>query len=333
MDIIHSKQLFPIFFKSLKPYYVLVGNNDFFIQESKKIIFSIAQKNGFLKTTLSQIQFQLKSNTIISTFKNNNLFSKKKIIILHIPQNTLTAEIQKQLSNLSIFLNSNLLLIIQTNISKYMPNNIWFKIFQLKGTIIRCENLLNQELSVWTQNKIHDLKINIQEDAIKLLLKVYKNNIEFLYNSLNVLKLIWPNSLIDINNVKNIISNEAIFTLEEWIDTILIGNFEKSVKILNNFYIKNNSYPVLLRSLQNNLLAILMIKRQKFTNFINILTQFKISKHRHSFLINIARHKSLNNINRSIKLLMNIEINVKKKHTQFIWNQLKILLHIISQNN
>ncbi|XBC38056.1 MAG: DNA polymerase III subunit delta [Buchnera aphidicola (Floraphis choui)] len=333
MKIINPEQLFPIFFKNLSPYYILIGDNDFFIQESKKIIFSIAKKNGFSKFSIVQVEHHINSKYLYSHFENNNLFFKKKIVILDLSKKKITNIVQKQLSHLSTLMNSNLLLIIYKNIKEHKEEIIWFNMFKLRGTIIYCQNLTKDKLDTWIQYKIQELKINIHTDVKTLLLQFYSGNILFLYNILNILMLIWPNTIITIKKVRNFISDKAIFTIEEWINAMLIGDLNKSMRILNYFCINNYNQIILIRNLQYDLLTILMLQREKLNNNDYILKKRKVLKNRYSLFKNIANYKNFKKIHQSINLLTKIEINIKKNYEKNIWNQLKILSYIISKQD
>ncbi|WP_158336616.1 hypothetical protein [Buchnera aphidicola] len=80
MKIIYSEQLFPTFFNGLSPYYILIGDDTFFVQESKKIIFSLAKKNGFSKLSTKIIEHNISIKHLSYYFKMNDLFSKKKLL-------------------------------------------------------------------------------------------------------------------------------------------------------------------------------------------------------------------------------------------------------------
>lgn len=333
MKIIYPKQLFPVFFNTLNSYYVLIGNDEFFIQESKKIIISTAKKHGFTEYTIHTIEYHVDINYLSFAFKIKNIFLKKTIIILNLFDRKLTTKVQKQLSFLSHFINSNLLLIIHKNAREYMEEKIWINIFKLNGVIIYCRTIVKEELDIWIEHKKRELQITISSNAKNLLLQCYKKNIVYLYNILNVLKLIWPNSLITTHKIQKIISNVAIFTPEEWIDAILTGNLNKSMKILNNFYIKNYNQITLIRCLQHDLLTILMIQRKTSVTTNYILKKRNISKKRHFLLTHVANLKSFKIINQSIKLLTQIEITIKKKYEKSIWNKLKILSYMMNADN
>ncbi|XBC44239.1 MAG: DNA polymerase III subunit delta [Buchnera aphidicola (Schlechtendalia peitan)] len=332
MNIINPEQLFLSFFNNLQPYYIIIGNNEFFIHESEKIIFSIAQKYGFSKTEIIKIKYHIKYDLMPNFFKKR-MFFKKKIVILDLSNTMLTESVQKKLSNLSDSINSDILLIIKKNKKEHILDDIWFKIFKLKGTIIYCHTLLDEKINIWIKNKIHNLKINICENAKNVLIKFYQGNIISLCNLLNVLALTWPNTKINKENILSIINDEAIFTLQEWIDTILIGDFKKSIRILNIFIVQNYNQIILIRYLQNYLLIILTIKNKEINNINCVLKTIKMSQSRYEFLKNIARKKSFKNMHESIQLLTKIEISIKKSYRKSIWNQLKILSHMISQNN
>ncbi|XBC39113.1 MAG: DNA polymerase III subunit delta [Buchnera aphidicola (Nurudea shiraii)] len=332
MNIINSEQLFPSYFKKLSPYYIILGTEYLFIQESKKNILQLAKKHGFSEFFMHQVEYNENLEIFSYNFKTNNLFLEKKIIFLDLSKTLLTKKVKTQLSYLSNFINSNLLLIIHISTNKKIENEIWFNIFKSTGTIIYCNNLTEKTINIWIKNKENSLKINLHKSSKDLLLKYFSKNTLHLYNILNISKLNWPTTLITSKNIQKLIYEAAIFTPNDWINAILIGDYNESIRILNNFYIKNYNQIILIRYLQNTLLTILMIQRKIPEKVDYTLTQRNVLKKNQKLIIKFSHKRSTQIIHQVIKLLTKIEINVKKHYTKSIWNQLKLLSYIMIKN-
>ncbi|XBC40635.1 MAG: DNA polymerase III subunit delta [Buchnera aphidicola (Nurudea yanoniella)] len=333
MNTIHSEQIFPIFFKKLSPYYIIVGTEYFFIQESKKNIFFAIKKYGFSKDLIEEIEYNSQFKNLSSYFKTNNLFLKKRIIILNLSENLLTTKIKTKLSCLSRFINPNLLLIIYKTSIEYKEKKIWLNIFKLKGTIVYCNDLTEKKINIWMKNKEKILKINLHKNSRHLLLKYHSGNISSLCNTLNVLKLTWPHTLITVKKVQQLIGDTSIFKPQDWINAILTKNYSESIRILNNFFIKNYNQIVLIRHLQYNLLTILIIKFEQSNSIHHISKKINTKNKKYCLLIEFSKNTNIKTIKKLIRFLTAIEINIKKNYKRSIWNQLKVLSYIMSKNS
>ncbi|WP_367673473.1 DNA polymerase III subunit delta [Buchnera aphidicola] len=215
--------------KGLNNSYFIIGKEEFFIQESKKILLKLAKKKQYFET----ISVYIKSNTdwqkIMNTYQDQSIFFTKKIIILIYKKDTLDNNFYKNFKKLSFLFNKNILFIMQFENTKiYHQKKNFFDQLQTKSTIIYCNTLKLNDWYNWVDKKILKMKLNINDNVKKLLYQNYEGNLFALSNILNIFALLYPSTEITLHQSKKIIEDLSLFTPVQWINAI----FENKKKSL-----------------------------------------------------------------------------------------------------
>ncbi|WP_343188518.1 hypothetical protein [Buchnera aphidicola] len=186
---------------------------------------------------------------------------------------------------------------------------------------IKCNKPKINELYEWIKFKSKKLKIKISKINHELIIKNYIDNFTGLINFINIISLIWPNQKIKRKKIQQIIECENRFTYSQWINYIIKGNQEKTIKILQYFKIQNYSPVILIRVLQNFILSIINLKRKtKYCIYENCLNKNILTKNNNLK----EKSKKINNkkLYKSIKLISLIELKIKSNFKKNVWLEL-----------
>ncbi|XBC39623.1 MAG: DNA polymerase III subunit delta [Buchnera aphidicola (Chaetogeoica yunlongensis)] len=330
MQTIHSENLFPSFFKKLSLYYLIIGDIEYLIQTSEKIILNLAKKNGFLEKLIIKFDNNTDLENILFSIQSKNFFFKKKIICIFLKKTLSIQKIQKFLFEFKKYISIDVLLIIYINkLNKYILNNIQKENLNIHGTYILCDSLNHKKLSTWINNKIQHININITNNAKIFALNNCQGNILYLNNILNITSLIWTHEKIHTKLLTYVIDDLTIFDPHQWINALLNSNLLLSLRILNRLHDLNVNPIILIRILQNNLLTILLIQREHKKNYVCILKKRNIKKNKYTSLINFSENKNFKIIHKAFKLLVSIEMKIKNNNIQLAWLQLTTLSFIL----
>lgn len=331
MLIIYPEKLNFYLLKKIYSCYLLLGNEIILLQESINQIIKINKKYKLLE----KHSFLLKKNSdwkkIFLTCQEQTLFSNKKILFITITSNLILSYKNKFLYKLNNLLIKNITLIINCDESISQNQQLkFFNTLKIEGIIINCTILNKRRLSEWINFKLYLKKITINEDSKKILIQYYYGNLIELTNILNIIFLLYPNQYVDCHQLKNIIYDSSNFSIFQWIDAILKGNKEKSLRILKQLFLNNFNPLYLIRMLQNNLIVLFSMKRHNNTNNINFLHSNKIWEKRHSVFIYACTTNNEEKIYKIIKLITYIELSIKRNIQIDVWNKLKNLSLILS---
>ncbi|CAL4324424.1 DNA polymerase III subunit delta [Buchnera aphidicola (Eriosoma lanigerum)] len=308
--------------------YILQGKEIILCQESEKIICIYAQKQGYSNKKYFYPINELEWKHIFLIYQMQNIFLKKIILIITIFINDVKNDNYKYIIILLKRINKNIILIIKCYENYFFKKNkIFLHHTYMLGTIVNCVINNKIEFILWFERKINDLKIIMNKKTKKLLYQYYENNLFSLSKILEVISLIYFNSIIKIENIRNIITDEGLFTAYQWAQSVLNGNGIQAIRILNLLH-KNNYEPlILIRVLQKILIKIIYQSH-------NIRTeQKKITKinNNNQILENYNKKKYIHLIYKIIKILTFLEIKIKTNKKCSIWIQLKTLSLILTK--
>lgn len=327
MHIINADNLEKSSLKKLNYSYLLVGEEEFFIQESKIFLLKFAKKEQYFEINTVYIKFNVDWINLLKIYQNICMFSKKKIIILIYKKNTFDNEFFKNFKKIYKILNENILLImhLENNTTNYQKK-IFLNLPHIKTTIIYCNKIKSENWKNWIEKKIKKMKLNIHNDVKKILYKNYEGNLFALSNILNILILLYSSSEITLNKSKKIIENLSLFTPLEWINSLFEKNKKRSITIINRLSEQKYNPIVLIRNLQKDLLVLIYMKKNKNINYYLFLNKKKICNKRHIIFINACINSTDENLYKIIKIITNLELKIKGEYdNKSLWTQLKLL--------
>ncbi|CAL4322906.1 DNA polymerase III subunit delta [Buchnera aphidicola (Chaitophorus sp. 3695)] len=323
MNHINLKKIINNIYKKKKYNYIIYGTKNILIQKYQDIILKTFNKINLINYKKIEIKNQKNWENFFYECKKKDFLFKKKIIILKIFTNNIQKKIIDKIKKNNILFKSNIILLILNeknykNIIKQNMENIFLHNF----TFIPCFELNKEEFLNWIEEYLEN---NLIKNTAKIFLyKNYYSNIELLHQNLDMIALVFPNQEITINHIKKIIFTEETYTIFQWIHYLFLGKYKKSLLILNNLY-KNKISPLsLIRYLENQIIILILLKKEK--NYIKkkkILNEKRIWKNTQKFYIYASKKNNYKSLLKIIRYLTRIEVSIKKIKKKSIWIILK----------
>ncbi|QCI17831.1 DNA polymerase III subunit delta [Buchnera aphidicola (Acyrthosiphon lactucae)] len=309
----------------LNSFYIFLGEDLFLLERNQDLILNFAYKKGFSEKVIIDIEKDKDWEKVILFYKNKNLFFKKTTLVVNFLIKKLNIVLVKHIHEIFSVLNLDILIILKFNhLSRFIEKNKFLNKFK-KFNIVSCFTPYNLHFINWIKYEIQEKNINIEEKAFLLLCKYYEGNTLFIYKILDILLITWPNSCITVEKIKKIIIDFFDLSPLHWINSIFQGQIEKAIYILNHFCKKKYNPLILVRSLQKDLFKLIYIRREKTIITNSLLDKNNIWHTRYKFFKNACKKINNNSLLKAIKILVKIEINIKKKYNTNVWNQLQEL--------
>ncbi|WP_075432067.1 hypothetical protein [Buchnera aphidicola] len=311
----------------LSKIYIIIETEMLFLQENNRIILKNLKKNQFIKITKIILNNDSELNKIIQLYQKQEIFFKKKIIIVIFLGKSLTLKQKLFFKNIKNILDQNTICIFHypNLIFNTICKNFFQKYISKIGLIINNNKNNINNLYTWINRKIKKYKIYFSLCVIKNFLILYNYNLNKINNSLKILSLIYFNS-----NITNVILKKYYNFFEpkkayHWINAIVHKKKNIALHILNKLKREKYTIEKLIYYYKNFIYVLLNIKtnqiNEKNYNFRNICN-YPIQ---YNFLNSLANHNSLIDIYQAFKILKNIEFLTIKNKTKTIWIYLKIL--------
>ncbi|WP_284443111.1 DNA polymerase III subunit delta [Buchnera aphidicola] len=331
MKSISPDELKKTLIKKLNYFYIFLGEDVFLSERNQDLILNSAYQKGFLEKVIINIEKDKDYKKINFFYKNKNLFFKKTTLIINFIIKKLNVFMIENIYKTFSLLDSDILIILKFNhLSHFIEKNKLLDKFK-EFHIVSCFTPYNLRFINWIKYEIREKNINIEEKAFSLLCKYYEGNTLFIYKILDILYITWPNTYITTEKIKKIIIDFFDLSPLHWVNSIFQGQIEKAIYILKIFYKKKYNHLILVRALQKDLLKLISIKREKKINIHVQLRQHNIWYTRYKFFISAFKKMNNDKLLRAIQILVKIEINIKKKYNNNIWNQLQELTLILCE--
>jgi len=218
---------------SLKPIYIVSGDEPFQIQQAIKLIRDKAQQEGydtrelfFVEKGFSWLDFAMSNDSM-------SLFAEKRIIELRMPTGKPGKEGGKILLEYTENLSSDtLLLIITDKLESATTNTKWFKAISSVGAAVTISLIEGNYLRQWliSRLKLRNLKAN--DDALLLLLDRIEGNLLAADQEIEKLSLLCPSGELTFDIVEQSVADSARYDLFKLVDESLKGDFQHITRIL-----------------------------------------------------------------------------------------------------
>ncbi|WWP02513.1 MAG: DNA polymerase III subunit delta [Candidatus Dasytiphilus stammeri] len=335
---IYPEQLTAQLTNKLTMCYMLVGNDQFLLQESQDSVYKVAQQHGFNEYLRLTLNNNTNWNDFLQQFHTPSLFAKRRTVLLTLTEKKLKASLGNKLLKLVKKIQHeqhDLLLIIK---SPLIHNTTW--VTALSVVIVYCFTPEKNQLPRWLDRRAKFLGLILEKEVISLLCYNYERNLFALVQTLEILSLLWPDGYqISLNHVVQVVTNVALFINTHWVDAILSGDSHRSLHILQQLRQQGNEINNLCYLLQHDLMLVLTLIRRFKNNFSSL--QFFLDQHfffykkRRSFFIKALQRLNPKRINLAICLLARIEIALKQNHEDMplLWCCLEQISLLLSNND
>ncbi|AKC60477.1 DNA polymerase III subunit delta [Blochmannia endosymbiont of Camponotus (Colobopsis) obliquus] len=335
MIYLYPEQLSSQLKKKINNIYILYGTNPLLLQESQNKIYKTAKKCGFNQ----KYSFLLDKNTnwsnIFNKCKNLHLFNNKQILSFTISNNYINDIVNKKISVLFSLCNKNLLFIVHIDkLTNYKKNYIFLKKFHHKTILINCNTPQANYLLNWILDTAKKMNILLDHKICQLLHEYYQDDLSSVVELLKNLRYIYPDDIISLTQVKKTINKLINFTPSHWINTLLSGNYKLSCHILHKLKLENIEPVILLRKLQHEILLLLTYKQQTQQNITqNLLSdKYKIKSNKHQLLlIKALKRLNFNQLSISIKIMFQLELEIKQNNIYNTWSTFEVLTLLLCQ--
>ncbi len=162
-----------------------------------------------------------------------SLFASRKLIEVELPN-------AKPGRNGSTFLqdwvkltdNEHVLLMWGGKLGADQTKSKWFKAISDHCWFIPVYDIERQNLPGWFNQQCQQNKVQLTPDALHLICDLFEGNLLSGAQEINRLSLIYPDQLIDVEQIKAVASDQSRFTVFQLADDLLANQCDKVVQIL-----------------------------------------------------------------------------------------------------
>ncbi|BAP57346.1 DNA polymerase III subunit delta [Thioploca ingrica] len=217
----------------LAPIYLLTGDEPLQLNECADTLRTFARQQGFSERIVLTVEVGFDWNNLIQYANNLSLFASKRLLEVHLnnklPGNEGSQVLITYVNHLSP---QNLLLIIAQKLDTNQQKTKWFTTVDNQGIIIPITTLEGSLLATWITQRLSQSSLQATVEAINIIAERCQGHLLAAAQEIEKLSLLYGASTIDTAQVLEVVADSARFELFAWIDTVLKGEVQQSIRQL-----------------------------------------------------------------------------------------------------
>lgn len=294
-----------------KPTCLFYGEDEFQKEEFvKRVTASILDTESLPFNLNTYDAKEIDARVIIDTANTLPFLSKHRAIIV----NNVESLKEDQINLLAAYSknpNPNTCLMLLVNKAK-LPEEF----SGLNSDSKRFNPLANEELFIWIKNRLKLSSVDIETDALELIIELTGNNLRIISSELEKLKTyIGKRPIIKKEDVQNLLGISIQNTAFDFIDLIFKEDSSGALKVLNSIKTDIERHPPrLIGLILWNFKQILKVKSllDDGKRDYEIFQAVRMKRKTTSDFIRQARKLNLKNLRRIFKLLLDLDLSLKR---------------------
>jgi DNA polymerase-3 subunit delta len=313
--------------RGLAPLYFIVGEEPQQQLEALNKIRLKAQHEGYTDRERYDISPQFDWESFKTELQALTLFSKKRFI-----EARLTGNIGKLGARVLVEIASHptpdtLLLFSADKLDSAVAKSAWFTAIERLGVTLWARPLLGSELKAWITNRIKQVGVNLDEEAMHTLIERTEGNLTATAQAIEKLSL-YSSSLeaITLNGraVAEITSVDTHFSLFDLVDTALLGNILRTKQIFARLKSEGVEPILILWAITREVRAILPLAQamNKGLSLTEAVAQQNLWKHKLPIYTSFLKRSSLHTIHQLLIQAKDLDALIKGRKIGDIWSSL-----------
>jgi len=282
----------------MAPIYVLLGTENFFIEQLKRSIFQSIEKKQSIDVMNYDLQ-EVAIQDVVVDAETLPFFTDHKIIVatnpLFLTNQRTPLDVTHETEQLERYVQHPVgysTLIIVAPYEKIDGRKGIVKHLHKHTTVVNCEPIRDYDLRKWITYLAKGLQISITDDALYVMEAEYGNNLYLLQQELEKMKMyVGAEKVITKETVENLMAVSASKSALDLVDVVLRRNLYEAIKIYKSLE-KNNEDPIgLLALLASQFRLIFQVKLLQENGFTSQSMRGKIQAHPYAIRLAVERSK------------------------------------------
>lgn len=220
--------------QSLRPVYVVTGEEPFQVNECCDALRKKARKEGYTERTVYSVDIDATGHQeFLQSADNMSLFAERKIIEVRLPKGKTGKEWGAALNNYLSKTNDDTLLIVSGHkLDRGVASSAWYKKADKAGVVVTVWPKNTQEMVSWVNQKMRAYKLSASRTAIELIVVRVEGNMLAAEQEIQKLALLFPETEIGEGEVISSVANSSRYSVFDLANAALDGNPKRAARIL-----------------------------------------------------------------------------------------------------
>lgn len=269
---------------------------------------------GFTERLSLVADKQFEWQSLMDAFQSMSLFAERQIVELEIATGKPGKEGSKTLLDCHAANNPDVLLVIHGGkIGKDVQNTKWFKALDKQGIYVPCFMPEGNRLAQWIGEQMKQVGLQQAPDIVSFFCDYFEGNLMAARQEMEKLKLLFPDGVIDKSTLSGLVAEQSRFNVFQLSDAILLGDAQRTVKLLNRLESEGIEPTVVNWALTKEwqTLSAISHAQQNRQPLDKIFSEMRIWKNKQSLYMNASARLSAQHLLRIRDKLSEFDLAIK----------------------
>ena len=263
----------------LAPVYLVSGEEPFQLEQVSSAIRHKAQELGYTDREVMHVERGFDWQQLSASADALSLFADKRLLELRIPSGKPGDAGSKALQRYCDHPPADtVLLIVAGKLEKAQQNTKWFKALEQNGVVVQVWPVEADKLAQWIKQRMQLRDMQPTPEALAMLAERVEGNLLAADQELEKLRLLSGGGTVDAEQVVAAVSDSARFDVFSLVDTVLLGDAARAVRILYGLQAEGVEPVLVLWALGREIRSLSGMSRalQQGQAMSQVLTQYRV---------------------------------------------------------
>ena len=326
---------------TLAPIYLLTGDEPLQMKECADKLRTAARNQNFTERVILTVETGFSWSNLDNEANSLSLFANKRLLELRLGNKSPGNEGTKALKDYTDKLPTDIILLITSDkLDASKQKTKWFSNLDKYGVIIQIWPIEVSQLPNWVAKRMEKYSLQATTEVVNIIAERSEGHLLACSQEIEKLYLLYGSGNITMEQVLDAVADSARFEVFNWVDTILLGNVQRSMRQLQG--LRSGGIEAILvawaldREIRN--LSHMTYELQTGQRQEQIFKNYRIWQNRKNIIASaIKRHPNPKIWHQFLKHTLKIEHIIKSLHNGNVWDEIqKLSLQIslpIAKNN
>ncbi len=315
--------------KQLAPIYLVASDELLLTQEAVDLIRHAARKREYIEREVITVDSSAEwSKSLYASANNFSLLATRRIVELNMTASKPNAAASKLLQEYAAEPPQDTLLIIYTNkLDSKAQKSAWYTALDAHGVILHLWPIPPEQLPAWVKQRAKKIGLDMTQDAAALLAQHAEGNLLAAAQEIEKLSLLKQAGSITLETIEQAIGDNARFDIFQLVDSLLLGNRKRGLRILESLREEDVEPPVILWAFTREIrtLADIAAQQKQGHTLSSLFSKFRVWEKRQPCVRAFLQRHSQASCWNLLLLAAKIDRIVKGVEIGNAWNTLQDL--------
>ncbi|MCU7907158.1 MAG: DNA polymerase III subunit delta [Candidatus Thiodiazotropha sp. (ex Epidulcina cf. delphinae)] len=240
--------------RDLAPIYLLSGDEPLQMREAADEIRSAARRQGFSEREVLDQNSGFDWSALSAAAENLSLFGDRRLLELRLSNAKIGVEGGKALTAYCERpADDTLLLITLPKLEKAQTTGKWLKAIDRLGVIVQIRPVEGGRLAPWIEQRLRRAGLIPEAGVVEMLADRVEGNLLAAGQEIEKLRLLQGEGVVNAEQLAEVVADSARFDIFGLVDTLLVGEVAKGIRMLQGLKAEGVAAPVVLWALSREI--------------------------------------------------------------------------------